>query len=61
MNLFVIGSSNIDLVIYLKRIPKIGETVIGGEFKKIFGMSPTTYHKKYFKANSENFEKPIVY
>ncbi len=37
MNLFVIGSSNIDLVIYLKRIPKIGETVIGGEFKKIFG------------------------
>ena len=30
-------------------------------FKKSFGMSPTTYHKKYFKANSENFEKPIVY
>ena len=29
-------------------------------FKKSFGMSPTTYHKKYFKANSENFEKPIV-
>ena len=37
MGLFVIGSSNIDLVIYLKRIPKIGETVIGGDFKKIFG------------------------
>lgn len=30
-------------------------------FKKSFGMSPTTYHKKYFKANSENFEKSIVY
>ena len=35
MGLFVIGSSNIDLVIYLKRIPKIGETVIGGDFKNI--------------------------
>ena len=27
---FVIGSSNTDLVIYLDRIPKIGETVMGG-------------------------------
>ena len=33
MSLFVIGSSNTDLVIYLDRIPKIGETIIGGESK----------------------------
>ena len=26
-------------------------------FKKSFGMSPTTYHKKYFKANKESIEK----
>ena len=37
MSLFVIGSSNTDLVIYLDHIPKIGETIIGGESKVIFG------------------------
>ena len=34
---FVIGSSNTDLVIYLDRIPKIGETVMGGSSSIIFG------------------------
>tara|TARA_B100001175_G_scaffold182950_1_gene155342 strand:+ start:5479 stop:6417 length:939 start_codon:yes stop_codon:yes gene_type:complete len=37
MRLFTIGSSNTDLVIYLDHIPKIGETVIGGESQVIFG------------------------
>lgn len=37
MSLFTIGSSNTDLVIYLDHIPKIGETVIGGESSIIFG------------------------
>ena len=37
MSLFVIGSSNTDLVIYLDHIPKIGETIIGGESKVVFG------------------------
>ncbi len=37
MSLFTIGSSNTDLVIYLDRIPKIGETVIGGKSQVIFG------------------------
>ena len=34
---FVIGSSNTDLVIYLDRIPKIGETVMGGSSSIIYG------------------------
>lgn len=33
----VIGSLNMDLVAYAKRIPKIGETVIGKDFKQIPG------------------------
>ena len=37
MSLFTIGSTNIDLVIYVEHIPKIGETVIGGESQVIFG------------------------
>ena len=37
MSLFTIGSSNTDLVIYLDHIPKIGETVIGGQSQVIFG------------------------
>ena len=37
MSLITIGSSNTDLVIYLDHIPKIGETVIGGESSVIFG------------------------
>ena len=36
-NQFVIGSSNTDLVIYLDRIPKIGETVMGGSSSIIYG------------------------
>ena len=34
---WAIGSTNIDLVIYIDHIPKIGETVIGGESQVIFG------------------------
>ena len=37
MSLFVIGSSNTDLVLYMKHIPKIGETVVGAESSVIFG------------------------
>jgi ribokinase len=31
-NIAVVGSSNTDFIIKLKRIPKVGETLIGGEF-----------------------------
>ena len=31
-NIYVIGSSNTDMVIKSKSIPKPGETVIGGDF-----------------------------
>ena len=37
MSLFVIGSSNTDLVLYMNHIPKIGETVVGAESTIIFG------------------------
>ena len=37
MSLFIIGSSNTDLVIYLDRIPKVGETLIGGKSNVVFG------------------------
>jgi ribokinase len=37
MNLFVIGSSNMDLVISLPRIPLAGETILGGKSSMIFG------------------------
>jgi ribokinase len=33
----IIGSSNIDLNIYIKRFPNHGETVTGGIFKQFFG------------------------
>jgi len=33
----IIGSSNIDLNIYIKRLPKPGETVTGGRFKQFLG------------------------
>ncbi|MBT4412445.1 MAG: ribokinase [Bacteroidetes bacterium] len=37
MNLVVIGSSNMDLVIYLPRIPAVGETILGGKSSTVFG------------------------
>ncbi len=37
MKLVVIGSSNMDLVISLPRIPAIGETVLGGKSSLVFG------------------------
>jgi len=33
----IIGSSNMDLNIYLKRLPKTGETVTGGKFRQFLG------------------------
>jgi ribokinase len=36
-DLIVIGSSNIDLVISVARIPAIGETVLGGKSSMVFG------------------------
>jgi ribokinase len=33
----VVGSSNTDLVVYCERLPKPGETVLGGEFKTFGG------------------------
>ncbi|MFX0056751.1 MAG: ribokinase [Candidatus Heimdallarchaeota archaeon] len=33
----IIGSSNMDLNIYVKRLPKLGETVTGGTFKQFLG------------------------
>ena len=35
--LIVIGSSNMDLVISMPRIPAIGETVLGGKSSMVFG------------------------
>ena len=37
MKLVVIGSSNMDLVISLPRIPAVGETVLGGRSSMVFG------------------------
>jgi len=37
MELVVVGSSNMDLVISLPRIPAIGETVLGGKSYMVFG------------------------
>lgn len=37
MELVVVGSSNMDLVISLPRIPAIGETVLGGKSNMVFG------------------------
>jgi ribokinase len=33
----VVGASNIDLIAYAPRLPKLGETVTGSDFKKGFG------------------------
>src|SRR5512139_2547370 len=35
--LVVVGSSNIDLIMKLERLPKVGETVTGGTFAQVFG------------------------
>jgi ribokinase len=32
INILVVGSSNTDMVIRVSRIPKPGETILGGEF-----------------------------
>ena len=37
MKLVVVGSSNMDLVISLPRIPTVGETVLGGKSSMVFG------------------------
>jgi len=37
MSLFIIGSSNTDLVLYMDHIPKIGETIVGAESLVVFG------------------------
>lgn len=37
MDLVVIGSANMDLVIYLPKIPAVGETVLGGKSSMVFG------------------------
>ena len=36
-NIVVIGSSNIDLIMKMERVPKLGETVTEGEFSQVFG------------------------
>ncbi len=36
-DLFVIGSSNMDMVLYLPRIPIVGETILGHNSSMIFG------------------------
>ena len=36
-NIVVVGSSNTDFTIHLKRIPRVGETVLGGEFMTAAG------------------------
>jgi len=36
-NIVVVGSSNTDMIIKLKRIPRAGETVLGGEFMTAAG------------------------
>ena len=36
-NILVVGSSNTDLVVFCDRLPKPGETVLGGEFKMFGG------------------------
>jgi len=37
MDLVIIGSSNMDMVISLPRIPTVGETILGGKSSMIFG------------------------
>jgi len=37
MNILVVGSSNTDMIIKVPRIPKPGETILGGKFSKAAG------------------------
>ena len=37
MNILVIGSLNMDLVMEVEKIPQIGETVFGKNFKTVHG------------------------
>jgi len=37
MNILVVGSSNTDMIIKVPRIPKPGETILGGKFSKVAG------------------------
>jgi ribokinase len=37
MDLVVIGSSNIDMIVYVPRIPKVGETILGEKSSMVFG------------------------
>jgi ribokinase len=35
--IIVLGSINMDLVVHGQRIPRPGETVVGGEFRQLAG------------------------
>jgi len=35
--ILVVGSANVDLVTFMKRVPVAGETVIGKDFQQHFG------------------------
>ena len=49
----IIGSSNMDLNIYLKRFPMIGETVTGGSFKKSLGGKGANQAVASFRSGSK--------
>ncbi|MGR3810987.1 ribokinase [Jiulongibacter sp. NS-SX5] len=53
MKLVVIGSSNIDLVIRLPRIPSPGETILGGESEQFFGGKGANQAVAAHKAGAE--------
>ena len=36
-NIVVIGSSNVDLIMKMARLPELGETVTDGEFVQVYG------------------------
>lgn len=36
-NIVVIGSSNVDMIMKISRLPKLGETITDGEFVQVFG------------------------
>ena len=62
MSLFVIGSSNTDLVLYMKHIPKIGETVVGAESSVIFGGKGANQAVSSRRAGADTkFITPVSY